>query len=375
MKNIGLLVNPVAGMGGKVGLKGTDGPEVLIEARKRGAEPESPKKSRLALDKLLALKDSLHFFVASGDMGENQVKELGFAYTLLHSYEGDPKPEDSYALLEKFKEENLDLILFSGGDGTARDVTKYIGTDIPVIGIPAGVKIHSGVYAKTPEHAGELAALYMKNPQLHLKEEEIIDIEENAFRRDEIVTAVYGYMKVPFDDSHLQNRKSVTPQSDEGAQESAALQVIDDMEDDVLYIIGSGSTPYGILKELGIEGTKLGVDIIRNKELIARDVYDQQIIDYIKDEPDVRLVVTPMGSQGYLFGRGNQQLSAAVLKLIKKENITIMCTPGKMNSFQGRPLITYTGDPDVDKALAGYYKVITGYGNARMYKLEPSYQG
>lgn len=372
MKKIGLLINPVAGMGGKVGLKGTDGRDVLEEARKRGARPESPLKAGKALEKFLTIKDQVIFYTAAGDMGENQLENLGLNYEVIHHYQGDSQPEDSYQTLEQFKKLDLDLILFSGGDGTARDVTKYIEFSIPAIGIPAGVKIHSGVYAKTPEAAGELALAYLKEAGLPLKEEEVIDIEENAFRRDEIVIAVYGYLKVPYDDSHLQSTKSPTPQSDEGAQTSAALQFIDLMKDDVLYIIGSGSTCYRILEELNLDGTMLGVDLVQNKKLIARDVNEQEMVDAIHKADQVHLVVTPMGGQGYLFGRGNQQLSNKVLELLSKDQITILSTVGKLNSIQGKPLIVYTGDPKVDQQISGYYRIIIGYEQYRMYKVQPA---
>lgn len=371
MKKIGLIVNPIAGMGGKVGLKGTDGEDVLEEARKRGAEPESLGKTEKALNKLKPAKNKIKFYVAEGDMGETVVKEAGFEYEVVHEVDGETRQEDTQKTLEAIREEKVDLILFSGGDGTARDVTKVIHTEIPVIGIPAGVKIHSPVYAVTPEDAGELALKFIQDALLNLREEEVIDIEEEAFRRDEIITKVYGYMTVPYDQSHLQNLKSPSPQSDEEAQTSAALTVIDEMEDGYYYILGSGSTTSRVAKELDLSVTMLGVDIIKDGELIAKDVYDKQILEIIGDEP-TKLIVTPMGGQGYLFGRGNQQLSSEVLKKIDKNDIIIVSTPGKLQTLDGAPLLVYTGDREIDEKVSGYYQVIIGFGKYKMYKVEPS---
>lgn len=367
-KKLGIVINPIAGMGGRVGLKGTDGQEVLEEARKRGAKSEAPAKALKALSKLEAIKDDITLLVASGAMGEDIAKEAGLNYEVIHKLEGDSQPEDTYELAKKLMDAGVDLILFAGGDGTARDIAKIVKVEVPTIGIPAGVKIHSPVYATTPEHAGELALNYLRGDNLPLRDEEVIDIEEEAFRRDEIITKVYGYLSVPYDETHLQNLKSPTPQSDHEAQISAALDVIDKMEEDVYYIIGSGSTVAPILTELGLKPTILGVDIIKNKELVKADVYEQQILDIIQDKP-TKLVVTPMGGQGYLFGRGNHQLSDKVLAKLEKKDIIIVATPNKLNTLNGQPLLVYTGDRKVDEAVSGYYKILLGYENSRMYKV------
>ncbi|MGX7109229.1 ATP-NAD kinase family protein [Facklamia miroungae] len=368
MKKLGIVVNPIAGMGGRVGLKGTDGEEVLSEAIKRGAKPEAPTKAVKALKELNPLKDELKVYVASDDMGENLVKKTELNYEVIHQIKHESNASDTIELVEKLHDLEVDLILFAGGDGTARDIASVTQLSIPTVGIPAGVKIHSPVYAVTPEHAGILALRYLKDKDLPLKDEEVIDIEENAFRRDEIITKVYGYLSVPYDESHLQNLKSPTPQSDEAARISAALDIIDRMEEDVYYIIGSGSTVAPVMLELGLNPTLLGVDIIRNKQIVKKDVYEQEILDIIGDQP-AKLVVTPMGGQGYLFGRGNHQLSDKVLSKLDKEDIIIVATPGKLNTLKGQPLLVYTGNRRVDEKLAGYHKVLLGYHNSRMYKV------
>lgn len=373
MKKIGLLINPIAGMGGKVGLKGTDGQEILAEAISRGAMPESAKKAVKALEKLKPLKESIVFLVVSGEMGESVVADLGFRYEVLHQIKGESSVEDSRLFLERLLEDKVDLLLFAGGDGTARNVadTLPFEKEIPVIGIPTGVKIHSPVYAVTPEDAGELAFEFLSDHPLAILAKEVIDIEEAAFRRDEIITKVYGYLHVPYDESHMQNLKAPSLQSDAEAQISAALQVIDDMDEDVIYIIGSGSTTHRILEELGLKGTVLGIDLVKNKKLIAKDVYEQQILDVIGDAP-AKLILSPMGGQSYLFGRGNQQLSDKVLAKLDKEDLIILSTPTKLHSLKRQPFLVYTGNPEIDQKISGFYKVVTGYGQYSMYKAVPA---
>lgn len=368
MKKVGIVINPIAGMGGRVGLKGTDGKEVLQKARDLGSVPEAPKKAIKALEKLLPLKDEIVLLVASGDMGENEAKEVGLNYQVIYEPESEETtPEDTAKLCQAIKEEGVDLILFAGGDGTARDISKAVETKVPAIGIPAGVKIHSPVYGNTPESAGDLAYAYLYGADINLRDEEVMDLDEEAFRRDEIDIKIYGYLAVPYDERHLQNLKSSSPKSDHESQESIAMYVADNLEDDVYYIIGSGTTTRKIMEELGLDHTILGVDIIKNKELIAKDVNENEIIDIIKDNK-AKLVLTPMGGQGYILGRGNQQISAKVLDHIDKKDIIIIATPYKLASIGDRDLLIYTMDDEIDEKLAGYYKVIIGYGRYMMQK-------
>lgn len=368
MKKVGLIINPIAGMGGKVGLKGTDGLASLHEAVQRGAKPEAHIKAGKALKELEPAKNQIIFYTGSQKMGQDLLDNMGFHYQVIYQQDQKTQTDDTLQLTQRLRDENVDLILFAGGDGTARDIASVLETTIPVIGIPAGVKIHSPVYATSPEHAGKLALSFIQGEDLPIKAHEVIDIEENAFRRDEIVTSVYGYLNVPYHASHLQNLKSPTPQSDEDAQVSAALDIIDHMESDVYYIIGSGSTVAPIMTELGLEPTLLGIDIIQNKQLVKKDVYEQEILDIIQDQP-AKLIVTPMGGQGYLFGRGNHQLSDKVLSKQAKEDIIVVATAGKLQSLNGQPLLIYTGNREVDRSIEGYHKVHLGYEHAKMYKI------
>lgn len=365
MKKIGLLVNPIAGMGGRVGLKGTDGKDVLEKAILLGAAPEAQEKAYRALKKVVSLKDKFKILTASSSMGEDVCKKLDLCYEVLYKTLNTTSSLDSKEILKLFLKNNVDLIVFVGGDGTARDVYSVIQDKIAVIGVPAGVKIHSPVYGNTPEQSGNLLFEFINGENLPFLEKDVIDINEQAFRDDKVEVSLFGYLKVPFDQRYLQNRKSPTPQSDNQAQVSIACDIIDDMKEDVFYIIGSGTTPMYIMKELNLPYTVLGVDIIKNKKLIKKDCNEKDILDTIKDQRSI-LIVTPMGGQGYIFGRGNQQLSSNVLNKIKKEDIIIIATNGKLESISKGHLIAYTMDKEIDKKLKGYYRVKIGYQREKM---------
>jgi len=212
MKSIGLVVNPIAGMGGKVGLKGTDGKEILEKARQLGSEPEAPLKAVRALEKLVPIKDEFTLFVAGGDMGENEAKKADLNYEVVYTpSENETSVSDTTAVCETFEEKDVDLILFVGGDGTARDIHEAIESRIPVIGIPAGVKIYSAVHGNSPESAGKLAHDFINGVDLTLKEAEVIDLDEEGFRNDEVNIKIFGYMTVPQDETYMQNMKSPSP--------------------------------------------------------------------------------------------------------------------------------------------------------------------
>ena len=370
MKKLGLIVNPIAGMGGRVGLKGTDGKKILEKAKKLGAHQEAPSKTINTLKKLEPLKDSILIITCSGNMGQLEAEKCGFKSKIIfEGEENNTTQDDTRVAAERILEEDVDLLMFVGGDGTARDIYNVVKDKLVVLGVPAGVKIHSPVYANTPEKAGELALLYLKGEKMHVKEEEVVDIDEDAFRDDIVSTRLYGYLNVPFKKNFMQNKKAPTPLNEEQSQQAIALDIADHMEEDVYYIIGPGTTTRAVMTTLGLPYTLLGVDIVLNKKVIKLDASERDILGYIQDSPS-RLIITPTGGQGYLIGRGNQQISSVVLRRIGKENITIISTNGKIINLQGKPLLIYTGDGDVDHMLKGYYRIKVGYGMEVMYRVE-----
>lgn len=365
---LGLVINPIAGMGGRVGLKGTDGAEVLKKARDMGAKQESPIKAKKALEELNKVK-GIEILTFPGDMGENELKEFDMKYTVLDSTSEDTTPEDTERAARMMVEQGVDLILFAGGDGTARNVFNAVGDKVPVIGIPAGVKIHSGVFANHPRNAGIIAANYLKDMELGTKDAEVMDIDEEAFRDGVVTAKLYGYMFIPKMPDLTQSQKSSGYASEEGALLGMGERVVEEMEEDVYYIIGSGTTIRPIMDEMELPNTLLGIDIVKNEELIASDVNETQILEIIGDAP-AKIIVTVIGGQGYLFGRGNQQISGEVIKKVGKKNIIIVCPIEKLMALEDRPLLADTGDDEVNEMLTGYMPVIVDYATDRIMKVK-----
>lgn len=371
-KKLGLIVNPVAGMGGRVGLKGSDGEETLRRARELGAKPTSPGRAMAALKPLLEMKDGIELVTYPGDMGESEARQLGFGPIVVGSINpGATTSQDSQQAAKDLQAKQVALILFAGGDGTARDIYNAIGLDLPVIGIPAGVKIHSGVYATNPQRAGELAVKYLQGNVKKTGEKEVMDIDEAAYRQGRVSAKLYGYLKVPIDRRYTQGVKAASARDEHEiwVQESIAEHVVQNLAEDWIYLIGAGTTPRAIMDRLGLENSLLGVDAVQKGHLIGSDLNEQQLLDLVHDR-QAKIIITPIGGQGYLFGRGNQQLSPDVIKAIGLENITVVATPNKLNSLERRPLLVDTGDPAVDDDLRGYIRIITGFKEEKVCKVE-----
>lgn len=370
MKKLGLIVNPVAGMGGSVGLKGSDGLEILKRARELGAVPQAPKRTKQALEGISFLKDQIEIITYPGEMGENVARDCGFNTTVIGSIDQNiTTPEDTQNAAMDMKKFGVDLILFAGGDGTARNIYDAVGVNIPVLGIPAGVKIHSAVYGQNPKRAGELAKLFLQDKVVELKEVEVMDIDEDAFREEMVIARLYGYLKVPFEKKFVQNRKSGGVAGERASLASMANYIIDTMLDDYIYIIGPGTTTRSIMDRLGLDNTLLGVDVVYKKQLVAKDVTEKELLKIIAGRK-TKIIVTIIGGQGYIFGRGNQQLSPAVINQIQKENIIVVASRDKLNTIFGSSMLIDTGDNETNNMLEGYYRVVVGYEDFIMYRAE-----
>ena len=373
-KRLGLIVNPIAGIGGRVGLKGSDGPDVQRRALDLGAVPRSSDRAAQALERVRHL-DDLEILTYPGEMGEDAARACGFVPTVVGSIQrGATTPRDTRNGARDMLRLGVGLLLFAGGDGTARDVYRAVGERLPVLGIPAGVKIHSAVFATNPMNAGELAGLYLQGRVTSLREAEVMDIDEQAFRQGIVSARLYGYLRVPFQRRLVQGLKTPTSPGEQVARQAIAHDVVDRMEAGWLYIVGPGTTTRAITSRLGLEKTLIGVDVVLDGELIAADVNESRLLEVLQGR-SARIIVTPIGGQGYIFGRGNQQISPQVIGRVSahgddpKENVIVVSTPGKIHSLAGRPLWVDTGDRDLDLKLSGYVQVVTGYHERIVYKV------
>lgn len=365
---LGLIINPLAGLGGSVALKGSDGVEVARKALALGALPRAIERTRFALECLQGM--DLEILTWAGDMGGDLAREMGFATRLLGQAESSPSAaRDTCAAASAMLEADVDLVLFAGGDGTARNICETLGDRMPVLGIPAGVKIHSGVYALTPQAAGQLVAMLVRGDLVSIAEQEVRDLDEDAFRAGRVQARFYGEMRVPSEHRYLQHVKNAANREDESlVLDEIAADFVEQMEPDILYLMGSGSTVAVIMETLGLENTLLGVDAVLGGEVVAADCTARQLLDLSLGR-HVRIVITPIGGQGHVIGRGNQQLSAELLSRLGRDSLYLVATRTKLNALEGRPLIVDSGDPELDRDWSGLVQVHTGYRDAVLYRI------
>lgn len=365
---LGLVINPLAGIGGTVALKGSDGDAIVREALEKGAVPLAEKRVYDALSKLDKSGD-YSIVTVNGPMGEDVLSALGLKVNIVHEVNMNVANQttaiDTLNAVKAFVKNEVDLIVFAGGDGTARDVysaLKSIGhdEDTPVIGVPAGCKIHSAVYSTTPSMAGELIQGILAGQPMSLKMSEVMDLDEEAFRNGVVKASCFGYLSVPVDDVRMQVIKQGGIEYDAVALQDIAAEVVENMEDDYLYLISTGSTTAAVMDELDLDNTLLGVDVVLNKELLASDVDEKKLLECL-DDYKAKIIVSAIGGQGNIFGRGNQQLSAKVIKKVGVENIIVIATNEKLRALNHKPLLVDTGDTAIDRLLRGGVQVVTGY--------------
>jgi len=359
-KTLGLIVNPVAGMGGAVGLKGTDGETILKQAVSLGAKPIAPTRAEVFLSELKLGKGKIRLVAGAGNMGEDEAKHCGFTCTILGEKKKETIAEDTRNIVKKMMETGVELLVFCGGDGTARDILEAVGTALPVLGVPTGVKMHSAIFAVNPQAAARVATRFLRG-ELPLKEAEVMDVDEQAFREGHVSAELHGYMLAPYEPHLIQGNKLASPmtESELRNQAAVAIYIIENIKPDVLYILGPGTTTRTISDLSDEKKTLLGVDVFCNNKMLATDVNEKQILKAIQGKP-AQIIVTPIGGQGFIFGRGNQQISPEVIRRIGLDNIVIVATEGKLRSLKS--LRVDTGDPSLDEAFrARGIKVVADY--------------
>lgn len=369
--SIGLLINPFAGIGGALALKGSDGPEIRQQAISAGAERLAMSKVKTCLTPLLPYREHLMFYTANTEMGSDLLAEMGFRYQCI--YQSDTWPteaNDSKAFCRALTNYDIDLLLFAGGDGTARDILDEFDDRLPILGIPAGCKIHSGVYAISPQAAGRVLENMLKGELVSLTTAEIRDLDEAAYRAGTPKAKYYGMAQIPAELQYMQAVKMGGKESDELVLDDLAAQIEEWFEahPDDYFVMGSGSTVAAIMDRLGLPNTLLGIDIVRRGQLLAADVTAKQCLHWVQQGPS-QLVLTLIGGQGHVFGRGNQQLSPAVIRAIGLSNIRLISSKQKLQQLAGKPLRSDTGDQQLDQALAGLHTIYTGLHDQVLYTL------
>ncbi|ARU88659.1 ATP-NAD kinase family protein [Pseudomonas sp. M30-35] len=365
--HIGLIINPLAGLGGPAGLKGSDG--VAEQALALGIEPKAALRTRTALNCLVELKDRVEFVTFPGSMGADLLAEMGFPHRVFGTINPQATTaDDTRKAVELLQDAGVALILFAGGDGTARDICAAAREGQPVLGIPAGVKIHSGVYAISPRAAGELTSRLVTGGLVRLASGEVRDIDESALREGRVTARWYGELSVPQEGGYVQQVKQAGVESEELVLNDLAAWLEESWEQDVRYIFGPGSTLHGLAQNLGLDTTLLGVDVIENGQLLASDVTEAQLYALVADHP-ARLLITAIGGQGHIIGRGNQQISPRVLRAVGLEHLRVVATKRKLGTLQGRPLLVDSGDVTLDDAFPDVVRVWAGYKEELLYPL------
>lgn len=367
MFKLGLVVNPLAGIGGPLALKGSDSTAIVDEARRRGMQLRSSARAIEALKSLQQIGD-IKVYCYAGAMGADAATEAGLAVEIIGHTDKQTTAEDTVTVAKALKRLAVDLIVFVGGDGTARDICRAVGFDFPVLGVPAGVKMHSGVYAVSPQAAGEILIRLINGQLVDIGLAEVRDIDEQAFREGVVKARFYGELLVPQEGRFLQQVKSSGREVEELVLQDIAADIVESMDDDCLYLVGPGTTPRGIMDELGLDNTLLGVDAIVNRTLIGQDLDERALLQLVEQhEGPTKIIITVIGGQGHILGRGNQQISPSVIRAVGIDNIVIIATKTKITELDGRPLQVDTNDPDLDQQLSGYRQVITGYHDAIIY--------
>ena len=376
MVRIGILANPDAGLGGRLGLKGSDGQAEL--ARSKGAEDRSGPRLESMLVHFSRIhrteSNQIEWITSTGRMGTEWIPvefDIG-TISEVHQSPGKTSASDTQYAVARLLENGIDLLVYSGGDGTTRDIVSSLSDsetpELPVIGVPSGVKMHSGCFASSPKAAAEVLSAWIHGDLL-VSSTEVLDLDEELYRKGKWVVRLYAEAFSPNSPRWMQGSKELIQTESE---EEIIIGLSNHIEESIveeghLVIWGSGGTLREIGGNIGFELTTLGIDATIGSEKVGTDLAESGIIE-ILDSHDgpVTLLLSPMGGQGFLIGRGNLQLSPTVLSSIGIDNILGVVTPAKLLSV--RALRIETGDVSLDQEFASkrYMKVLQGYRTTRI---------
>ena len=375
VSKIGFIVNPIAGMGGRVGLKGTDG--VVDKAKKLGAEPVATGKAIDTLEEFISnysQSDDIQWFTCSGEMGYNALKKAGAKKVqVIYNHKNDgTTSEDTKEACQKFLEENVDLIIFCGGDGTARDIFSVIEDNIPILGIPSGVKMHSAVFGINTSASAKMLHEFA-NKRLTIGDVEIMDLDEERYRKGDWNIKLFGVAKGIVEPTYVQVGKSIFESvSDDAVKDELTEHIEDELKEnpDFLYFFGSGGTINYIAEKIGIKNTLLGIDAYYQRKIVGTDLNEEDILKLLDKYPKAKLILSPIGAQGFILGRGNLQLSPKIIRKITLDNIIVISTPNKLMST---PVIRVdTGDKNLDKMFLEreFMMIVIGYRLSRIVRVQ-----
>ncbi|MGQ9720373.1 MAG: ATP-NAD kinase family protein [Candidatus Jordarchaeum sp.] len=368
-KTLGLIVNPIAGIAGKYAFKGSDDPKLVQRAIELGAKPVSPGRAKEALSVLKPVKDVLRLLTFPSIMGEDVAREIEFKPEVIGELNSlKTTSEDTKKAARMMVEMGVELILYAGGDGTTVDILEAVDQKTPILGIPSGVKIWSATFATSPKDAGFLTLRYLWE-ELPVREAEVMDVDEESFRKNVLNVELKGYAITPYEPQYLQGSKGMSPSTADEIEDQKAIarSVAENLESNTVYIIGPGTTCKSITDLLGLNKTLLGVDLVQDREILVEDADEQKILKNIENKKS-KIIVTPIGRQGFIFGRGNQQISSEVINKVGIENIMVIATPYKLSTI---PILRVdTNSSEIDEKLGGYIRVITGYHQITIKKIK-----
>jgi predicted polyphosphate/ATP-dependent NAD kinase len=374
VSNVGLIINPIAGLGGSVGLKGSDGQETQKQALLLGATPRAGHRAALAIEHLVRRAPDVGVITCNGQMGKLSVPPSNLVATIPTGDAATTTGLDTQTAARTLVDRGVSIIMFTGGDGTAQDILTAIGGQFPVIGIPAGVKVFSGVFSTHPRMAASSVATWLASSRQPVISTEVMDIDEEALRHGIVQAALCGHLSIPDVPGATQGTKSGSlPESTAIARHAIGIELLNRAEAWEWWLLGPGTTCAAAADILNVPYTLTGFDILRGNRVIANDVNELKILSTVP--PDSHLVLSPIGRQGFLLGRGNQQITPGILRHIGGvTRITIVATRSKIASMEGRPLLVDTGDQAADESLAGYVRVICGQGEELVTRIAPAWQ-
>jgi len=372
---LGLVVNPLAGLGGPAGLKGSDHIDTAKIAAKRGVLPKVFQRTTEMLAALAASGKRVHIITASGDMGASvcEVFSDELSYQVVYDAPLKTRSEDTRNAAKSIVDQKVDLLVFAGGDGTARDIYEVVGESQTVLGLPAGVKMHSGVFAVTPKALVSVITSMTERKLVAARMAEVRDIDEQAFSAGRVKTQYFGEMMIPDDQLLVQCVKCSGLIDDALLLDELAAYLVEEIDEDYLYILGSGGTLRAFKEALGIEEpTLLGVDVWYQGELLVRDAHESELYELIQSYTNIRIMLSVIGGQGVILGRGNQQVSPRIIEYAGLENLQFVSTQNKVMALEGRPLRVDSGSDKLDRKLSGFHKIICGYEDAILYEIRYS---